>query len=170
LLLSRALRFQRELKLSRPLIWLITQDLPATSVDDPLTDRFPCGIVMAYRPYRRNIICLSSVEVLAWVLPAYRGIGLGSSCFPKSLQQIEDTVGQFSKTIGPANGEVVLQVRYPASRIPAELDFNRAEWMKFFSAYDLKPASRGAPESELILAKPIVPSEVPEDESGRTSS
>jgi hypothetical protein len=128
------------LPLAKPAAWVIIQELmiPRSGVE-----HFPCGIVLARQdPHARQ-----DIEFLAWMLPAYRGLGIGRSHVGEILKSL------CKELVNKPRGrrDVTLSVRFPSRGF--ERDVRQTLWMSFFYHYDFRPprARRPLPGEDLVL-------------------
>ena len=141
--LASAVAFQNLFGMAQPLAWLIVQDRPAQPANGAAAGWIPIGIIQAARGRRGGI------DLFTWVLPAYRSIGMGSTCFPTALKAIERAIQNLPLYYFWM--EPTLRVSYPASGLDMDRDANLARWKRFFATYDFEPKklNPGAPWVDL---------------------
>jgi GNAT superfamily N-acetyltransferase len=127
------------LGLASPAAWLITQDI---AIPRSCREQFPCGIVLA----RNDSFTAGMYELFVWILPAYRGLGIGRRHLGAILKSLT------RELVERASGEPVsYHVRFPSSGF--ERDVKETLWLSFFYHYDFRPADRHKhrPGDDLLL-------------------
>jgi hypothetical protein len=128
-----------ELPLAHPAAWVIRQEI---TVPRSGPEPFPCGIALArYEPFARE-----ELEFFAWMLPPYRGLGLGRGHVGEILKSLcKEHIEQSSCK------HVTLNVHFPSSGF--ERDVKETLWLNFFYHYDFRPVDRRhhRPGEDLVL-------------------
>jgi hypothetical protein len=127
------------LALEHPPVWLIRQQV---TIPRSSPDWFPSGIALA----RKDPFSPGDFEFFAWMLPPYRGLGLGRA-----------HVGEILKSLCQELGEqtgcdlVTFNVRHPSSGF--ERYVKETLWLSFFYYYDFRrlDVRRHQPGEDLVL-------------------
>ena len=125
--------------LGRPAAWVIRQEFT-----QPHSSRgeFPCGIALA----RNDRFAPDELELFVWLLPPYRGLGLGRTHVGEVLKSLCRDLAAH-----PGGDCPTINVRFPSSGF--ERDVKEMLWLSFFYHYDFRPADRARhrPGSDLVL-------------------
>ncbi len=128
-----------QLGLDSPAVWLIRQEI---AISHSGRELFPVGIVLA----RRDLFAAGAYELFVWIIPAYRGLGIGRRHLGEILKSLtQDLLEQ-------ASGEpVTYSVRFPSSGF--DRDVKETLWLSFFYHYDFRPVGRHKhrPGDDLVL-------------------
>ena len=117
-----------QLGLDHPAAWLIRQEI---TIPRAVPDWFPCGIALA----RKDPFAHGQFEFFAWMLPPYRGLGLGRAHVGEILKVLcTDLCAQTSCA------HVTFNVRHPSSGF--DRDVKETLWLNFFYHYDFRPFDR----------------------------
>jgi hypothetical protein len=114
----------------------------STSTLCPWLVRISCGIALA----RKDPFAPEELEFFAWMLPPYRGLGLGRAYVGEILRSLCKELTE------QANCKyVTFSVRHPSSGF--ERDVKETLWLNFFYHYDFRPFDRRRhrPGEDLVL-------------------
>ena len=105
-------------------------------------EQFPCGIALA----RNDPFDPTDLEFFVWMLPPYRGLGLGRTHIGEILKSLCKELIERS-----SSEHVTFSVRFPSSGF--ERDVKETLWLNFFYHYDFRPAGgrRHRPGEDLVL-------------------
>jgi len=129
----------RHLPLEHTAAWVIRQEI---TIPRSSPDWFPCGIALA----RKDPFAPEELEFFAWMLPPYRGLGLGRAYVGEILRSLCKELTE------QANCKyVTFSVRHPSSGF--ERDVKETLWLNFFYHYDFRPFDRRRhrPGEDLVL-------------------
>jgi hypothetical protein len=128
-----------QIGLDSPAVWLIRQEI---AIPHSGRELFPVGIVLA----RRDLFAAGAYELFVWIIPSYRGLGIGRCHVGEILKSLtQDLLKQ-------ASGQpVTYSVRFPSTGF--DRDVKETLWLSFFYHYDFRPVDghKHRPGDDLVL-------------------